>query len=67
MKKMIVVASALAFAATLGVSAPVFAGSGSNETSITAGGEQDVVEKKRKKRKGKGSGAGSGSGSGSGR
>ena len=67
MKKMILAVSALAFAATLGVSVPVFAGNGGNETSITAGGEQDVVEKRKRKKARKGSGgAGSGSGSGSG-
>ena len=67
MKKLALSVSALAFAATLGVAVPAVAADRSEGSSITAGGGQEVVEKKKRKKARKGSGAGSGSGSGSGR
>ena len=67
MKKLLLSTAVLAFAASVGFSAPASASNLGEQGSITAGGEQEVVDRKKKRKKArKGAGAGSGSGSGSG-
>lgn len=65
MKKLLLSTAVLAFAAALGFSAPASAANLGEQGSITAGGEQEVVDRKKRKKARKGAGAGSGSGSGS--